>query len=90
VNKATASMVRNIGSAVVLFAVSTLRRMGKRNNHNSCWIAGAARVSLEAYAPNIIRVTLSLQKDPALAPPGFGFVATPSASRLEQPGERQK
>jgi alpha-D-xyloside xylohydrolase len=36
-------------------------------------------IVLEAYAPNIIRVTLSLLKDPAMAPPGFGFVATPSA-----------
>jgi alpha-D-xyloside xylohydrolase len=35
-------------------------------------------ITLEAYAPNIIRVTLSLLKGPALAPPGFGFVATPA------------
>ena len=35
-------------------------------------------ISLEPYAPNIIRVTLSLQKDQATAPPGFGFVGTPS------------
>jgi alpha-D-xyloside xylohydrolase len=36
-------------------------------------------VVLEAYAPNIIRVTLSLNKDGALAAPGYGFVATPAA-----------
>jgi alpha-D-xyloside xylohydrolase len=35
-------------------------------------------IALEPYAPNIIRVTLSLLKEPALAPPGFGFTATPS------------
>jgi alpha-D-xyloside xylohydrolase len=34
-------------------------------------------ISLEPYAPNIIRVTLSLQKDQATAPPGYGFVGTP-------------
>jgi alpha-D-xyloside xylohydrolase len=41
-------------------------------------------IVLEAYAPNIIRVTLSLLKDPALAPPGFGFVGTPSADGWTQ------
>jgi alpha-glucosidase (family GH31 glycosyl hydrolase) len=35
-------------------------------------------VVLEPYAPNIIRVTLSRLKDPALAAPGQGFLATPS------------
>ena len=34
-------------------------------------------ISLEPYAPNIVRVTLSLQKDQAIAAPGFGFVAHP-------------
>jgi len=32
-------------------------------------------VSIEAYAPNIVRVTLSIDKDLALAPPGFGIAA---------------
>jgi len=31
-------------------------------------------VAIEAYAPNIIRVTLSVDKDRALAAPGYGFV----------------
>jgi len=35
-------------------------------------------IVLEPYAPNIIRVTLSLQKDQATAAPGYGFVGTPS------------
>ena len=33
----------------------------------------------EPYASNIIRVTLSLNKDHALAKPGYGFVANPAA-----------
>jgi alpha-glucosidase/alpha-D-xyloside xylohydrolase len=33
---------------------------------------------LEPYAPNIVRVTLSLEQTPTLAAPGYGFVATPS------------
>lgn len=35
-------------------------------------------VVLEPYAPNIVRVTLSLDKASALAAPGYGFVGAPS------------
>jgi alpha-D-xyloside xylohydrolase len=37
-------------------------------------------IVLEAYAPNILRVTLSLNREPALAPPGYGIIAQPSAT----------
>ncbi len=40
---------------------------------------GGSTIVFEPYAPNIIRVTLSLNKDRALAKPGYGFVATPAA-----------
>jgi alpha-D-xyloside xylohydrolase len=40
---------------------------------------GAGTIALEPYAPNIIRVTLSLEKNEATAAPGYGFVASPSA-----------
>jgi alpha-D-xyloside xylohydrolase len=36
-------------------------------------------IVLEPYAPNILRVTLSLKRESALAPPGYGLVATPAA-----------
>ena len=36
---------------------------------------GGSQVSIESYAPNIVRITLSLEKDLALAPPGFGIIA---------------
>jgi alpha-D-xyloside xylohydrolase len=36
-------------------------------------------IAVEAYAPNIVRVTLSLQKQPALAAPGYGVIARPFA-----------
>ena len=36
-------------------------------------------IVLEPYAPNILRVTLSLKREPALAAPGYGFVASPAA-----------
>ena len=35
-------------------------------------------IVLEPYAPNIVRVTLSMQHDNALAKPGYGFVGTPN------------
>ncbi|HEX3742613.1 MAG TPA: glycoside hydrolase family 31 protein [Bryobacteraceae bacterium] len=40
---------------------------------------GGSGVVLEPYAPNIIRVTLSLAKDRATAGPGYGFTAAPAA-----------
>jgi alpha-D-xyloside xylohydrolase len=36
-------------------------------------------VMFEPYAPNIVRVTLSMQHDPAVAAPGYGFVAKPES-----------
>ena len=35
-------------------------------------------IVLEPYAPNILRVTLSLNREPALAGPGYGFVGAPA------------
>ncbi|HET7922319.1 MAG TPA: alpha-glucosidase, partial [Gammaproteobacteria bacterium] len=37
-------------------------------------------IVLEPYAPNILRVTLSLEHNPAVAAPGYGFVAKPDAA----------
>src|SRR5215469_3101216 len=36
-------------------------------------------VVIEAYAPNILRITLAQAKERALSPPGYGLVAAPSA-----------
>ncbi len=40
---------------------------------------GAATVVVEAYAPNIVRVTMSLDKARALAAAGYGIVARPQS-----------
>ncbi len=40
---------------------------------------GNSTIVLEPYAPNIVRVTLGLKEDKALAAPGYGFVAKPAA-----------
>ena len=37
-------------------------------------------IVLEPYAPNIVRVSLSLLRNQAIAAPGYGFVATPAAA----------
>jgi alpha-D-xyloside xylohydrolase len=41
---------------------------------------GASTIVLEPYGPNILRVTLSLGRDAALAGPGYGFVGAPAAA----------
>ncbi len=41
---------------------------------------GTATVLIEPYAPNIVRVSMSLRKDDALAAPGYGIVAAPDSS----------
>ncbi len=39
---------------------------------------GNSAIAIEPYAPNIVRVTLSLLKEQVTAPPGYGFVALAS------------
>jgi alpha-D-xyloside xylohydrolase len=41
---------------------------------------GDATVVLEPYAENILRVTLSLKREPAIAAPGYGIIGTPTAA----------
>src|ERR1700759_4439894 len=50
---------------------------------------GDSTIVLEPYAPNIIRVTLSLLKQPALAPPGYGFTSKPDADGWSHQREEQ-
>ena len=37
-------------------------------------------VAIEAYAPNIVRITLSHDKALAAAPAGYGFLGSPDAT----------
>jgi alpha-D-xyloside xylohydrolase len=41
---------------------------------------GSATVLVEPYAPNVVRVSISLLKKDALAGPGYGIVAAPQAA----------
>lgn len=54
------------GTAVAQDAPLVLQRNGRT-------------ISLEPYAPNILRVTLSVDRAAAVSPPGYGFLARPSA-----------
>src|SRR5580658_1022270 len=50
-----------------------------QDTHLTLSQAGSTIV-LEPYAPNILRVTLSLKRESALDGPGYGFVAKPQES----------
>ena len=41
-------------------------------------------IALEPYATNIIRVTLSMNRDQGVAAPGYGFTATPATDGWSQ------
>jgi alpha-D-xyloside xylohydrolase len=45
---------------------------------------GNATVMVEAYAPNIVRVSMSLLKADAVSPPGYGIIAKPLESGWTQ------
>jgi alpha-D-xyloside xylohydrolase len=50
---------------------------------------GGSTIALDPYAPNIVRITLSLQKEPATAAPGYGFVAHPAVDGWSQQQDAQ-
>src|SRR5215469_11732091 len=41
---------------------------------------GGETIVLEPYAPNILRVTLSMEGEAAKAPPGYGIIAKPDST----------
>jgi alpha-D-xyloside xylohydrolase len=50
------------------------------SNHRLQLDRGRETIVLEPYAANILRVTLSLNPNPALASPGYGLVASPESA----------
>src|SRR5215471_21607387 len=72
-------MVRRISFAILLAVFASTCARAQNDNQRVVLERGKSTIVFEPYAPNIIRVTLSLLKDPALAAPGYGFVASPSA-----------
>ena len=67
------------GRAVVFILASMLASPAAAQQHTLALTRDNSTVVLEPYAPNIIRVILSLQKDQAAAAPGFGFGAHAAA-----------
>lgn len=45
---------------------------------------GNSTIAFEPYAPNILRITLSLSREEAVAKPGYGFVAKPDVKGWRQ------
>src|ERR1700744_6206844 len=74
-------MIRKVvpAVAILLFLLCAASAMAQTSPQQIVLDRGTAPVVLEPYAPNIIRVTLSLLKDAALAPPGYGISAKPSS-----------
>ena len=60
--------------------------LGAANAENPPFVLDrdGSTVALEPYAANIIRVTLSLNKNQAVAAPGYGFKATPATEGWSQ------
>ena len=62
-------------AVLLLFAVALPAQEGK-----VVLTRGTSTIVLEPYAPNILRVTLSLKREPAVAAPGYGLIAAPAAA----------
>jgi alpha-D-xyloside xylohydrolase len=73
-------VVSRLGSACVGLACLTLVAPAHVGAQKLTLERNEATVTVEPYAPNIVRVTLSLDKARALAGPGFGFVASPAGA----------
>jgi alpha-D-xyloside xylohydrolase len=66
-------------SALAAMAILSLSCHSARAADNQIVLSRQGRtVVLEPYAPNIIRITLSSENSAASAPPGYGFVGSPS------------
>ena len=70
-------MNRNVCLALML-PLAVVSSTGTAAGQQTVLARDGSTIVLEPYAPNIVRVTLSLEKDQATAPPGYGFVVSPS------------
>ena len=62
-----------------LFLAASLTSMAMAQDAPLVLQRNGRTISLEPYAPNILRVTISTDRAAATAAPGYGFVAKPSA-----------
>jgi alpha-D-xyloside xylohydrolase len=73
-------MLRPIRLAMLLGAGALLAPVAGAEPPHIVLDRDGSTIVLEPYAPNIVRVSLSLDKKEALAAPGYGLVAAPSAA----------
>ena len=74
--KTLTDLLRRFGLVLTLIVVCVSAT--KAENPSVVLNRNGSTVVLEPFAPNIVRVTLSLNKDQALAAPGYGFIAAPA------------
>src|SRR5579859_5201034 len=75
------SVVAGLTSALMcsaLFVASPAAGYAQTPQDKAVITRGESTIVLEPYAPNVMRVTLSLLKDQAIAGPGYGVVASPA------------
>ena len=72
-------MIRKLHLAIAISAALLPAAGAQTQQQRIVLDRGGSTIVLEPYAPNIVRITLSLLKEPALAAPGYGLVATPAA-----------
>jgi alpha-D-xyloside xylohydrolase len=68
-------MTRNLTTALLLLTSAAAQPSDSR----IVFERGESTIAFEPYAANVVRVTLSVLKDRALAGPGYGVAAQPSA-----------
>ena len=72
-------MIRKLHLAIAMSAALLPAAGAQTQQQRIVLDRGGSTIVLEPYAPNVVRITLSLLKEPALAAPGYGLVATPAA-----------
>ncbi|HWZ52983.1 MAG TPA: glycoside hydrolase family 31 protein [Granulicella sp.] len=77
-NDRPTTVLRPILTSLALLAVTALQlSASKLQGQRLTLDRNEATVLVEPYASNIVRVSISLRKDDALAPPGYGITAKP-------------
>jgi alpha-D-xyloside xylohydrolase len=72
------SSISIIAAAGLLISYGVLCASGQKSNLQLD--RPGETIVLEPYAPNVLRVTMSLKRQAATSAPGYGFVASPSAT----------
>ncbi len=72
--------MKRFGSAFFLLMLTALLSSAQAQEQRIVYRSDGEWISLEPYAANILRVTLSKDAGPVDAPPGYGIIARPNAA----------